>query len=45
MNERLKKKEENNSREEGERVLIRKTCESNFCDEKKLNNNMEINRS
>ena len=30
---------------EVERVLIRETQESNICDEKKINHNMEIHRS
>ena len=45
MTERLKKRDENNSNKEVERVLIRETQESNICDEKKINHNMEIHRS
>ena len=44
MYEIIKKSDDNNSKKEGEIIIIRKTWESSICDEKQLNNNLEINR-
>ena len=45
MNEKLIKINENNSKKEGEIIIIRKTLEINVWDEKLINHNMYINKS